>query len=92
MDLYLELACSPKLDMADADSAAECFQALEQVDFEGRSCWRVLGREGGRGLEGGGREGGGWKVEGGREGGREGEREVGREGGREGEREGWKDR
>ena len=46
--------------MADADSAAECFQALEQVDFECRSCWRVLGREGGRELEGreGGREGG----------------------------------
>ena len=32
--------------MADANSAAERYQGLEQVDFECRSCWRVLcGRE-----------------------------------------------
>ena len=54
--------------MADADSAMECFQALEQVNFECRSCWRVLcgereGGEGGRGLEG--------QVDRGREGGEE---------------------
>ena len=42
--------------MADADSAAECFQALEQVDFEGRSYWRVLCGEREGGGEGGGRE------------------------------------
>lgn len=40
--VILSLACSPKLDMADANSAAECYQALEQVDFECRSCWRML--------------------------------------------------